>query len=103
MEMVRNRTIAKVFRHLSLMEEWGSGYHRVTTACNEHGYHIPEWLELGPVLRVIFVPHPLTTSTHAQSSAVNVPVNVPVNERQQWFLFLDCHVAALLAVTEVGA
>jgi predicted HTH transcriptional regulator len=31
--MVRNRTIAKVLRQLSLMEEWGSGYHRIMTAC----------------------------------------------------------------------
>ena len=52
--MVRNRTIAKVLRQLSLMEEWGSGYHRVMTACNEEGYPLPKWEEIGPVLRVTF-------------------------------------------------
>ena len=52
--MVRNRTIAKVLRQLSLMEEWGSGYHRVTTACKEDGHPIPNWFEIGPVLRVVY-------------------------------------------------
>jgi predicted HTH transcriptional regulator len=92
--MVRNRTIAKVLRQLSLMEEWGSGYHRITTACAEGGYPLPEWEEIGPVLRVTFAPHPQTTTlsaTQAQGGVpvnvpANVPVNVPVNERQQWFL-----------------
>lgn len=92
--MVRNHTIAKVFRQMSLMEEWGSGYHRVSSSCNEYGYPIPEWLEIGPVIRVIFTPHPSTTIDQTQSSAenvpinvpINVPANVPVNKRQQWFL-----------------
>jgi len=88
--MVRNRTIAKVLRQLSLMEEWGSGYNRVITACNEYGYPIPQWQEIGPALRVTFPPHPLTRTPHAQqakeSVPVNVPVNVPINKRQQWFL-----------------
>ena len=30
---VRNRVIARVFRELGLMEEWGSGYRRVMAAC----------------------------------------------------------------------
>jgi predicted HTH transcriptional regulator len=91
--MVRNRTIAKVLRHLSLMEEWGSGYNRIMTACTEDGYPLPEWEEIGPVLRVTFAPHPQTTTLSSTGKGdvpanvpVNVPVNVPLNERQQWFL-----------------
>lgn len=78
--MVRNHCIAKVLHRLSLMEEWGSGYRRVTAACKREGYPVPEWVEIGPVIRVIFPPHPLT------AIGSDVPVNVPVNKRQQWFL-----------------
>lgn len=83
---VRNRTIAKVLRQLSLMEEWGSGYHRIAAACNAHNYPIPEWKEIGSVIRVVFAPHPQTKGFHPLVPGENVPVNVPVNERQQWFL-----------------
>ena len=39
---VRNRVIARVFRELGLMEEWGSGYRRVLEACQKGGYPDPE-------------------------------------------------------------
>jgi len=73
---VRNRVIVRVFRELGLMEEWGSGYRRVLAACQDMGYPNPDWQELGSAFRVTF--YPLSES--------NVPVNVPVNKRQQWFL-----------------
>jgi predicted HTH transcriptional regulator len=31
------------------MEEWGTGYRRVTEACRVGGYPAPEWQELGSV------------------------------------------------------
>lgn len=79
---VRNRVIARVFRELGLMEEWGSGYRRVMAACQSGGYPAPDWRELGSAFRVTFYPHPEITAL----SETYVPVNVPVNERQQWFL-----------------
>ncbi len=83
-------SLAQALRQLSLMEEWGSGYHRIVTACNAHNYPIPEWQEIGSVIRVVFAPHPQTKDTHSldpgENVPVNVPVSVPVNERQQWFL-----------------
>ncbi|MCD4843382.1 MAG: DeoR family transcriptional regulator [Methanosarcinales archaeon] len=38
-------------------------------------------MELGSTFRVIFYSHPDTDYLDA-----NVPINVPVNERQQWFI-----------------
>ena len=35
---VRNKVIARVFRELNLMEEWGTGYRRITEACQTGGY-----------------------------------------------------------------
>ncbi len=54
---IRNKVIARVFRELHLMEEWGTGYRRITEACHSGGYQTPDWEELGTVIRVIFKPH----------------------------------------------
>ena len=55
---IRNRVIVRVLRELGLVEEWGTGYRRVIRACEEGGYPLPDWQELGWALRVIFRPHP---------------------------------------------
>ncbi len=57
---IRNKVIARVFRELYMMEEWGTGYKRITEACREGGYSIPVWEEVGTAIRVIFCPHPAT-------------------------------------------
>jgi len=55
---IRNRVIARVFRELKLIEQRGSGYQRISTACDTGGYPHPEWEEVGVTLRVTFYPHP---------------------------------------------
>jgi len=57
---VRNKVIARVFRELGLMEEWGTGYKRVVNACKVHRYAVPEWEEVGTTVRVTFRPNPVT-------------------------------------------
>ncbi len=59
---IRNRVIARVLRELELLEEWGTGYHRIMEDCRAGGYPAPEWEELGPVLRVVFRPHALVST-----------------------------------------
>lgn len=54
---IRNKVIARVFRELHLMEEWGTGYRRIIDSCQEGGYQIPTWEEIGMALRVSFKPH----------------------------------------------
>lgn len=54
---VRNKVIARVFRELRLMEEWGTGYRRISEACSAGGYQNPTWEELGTTIRVAFRPH----------------------------------------------
>lgn len=100
---IRNRVIVWVLRELGLVEEWGTGYRRVTQACEEGGYPPPVWQELGAALRVVFQPHPEAAEEERQRSGVpvsepvnaadvpvNVSINVPVNEmfneRQRWLL-----------------
>ena len=56
--MIRNRVIARSFKEIGLMEEWGSGYKRIVDFCKKNGYPVPEWQEIGPTLRVTLYPHP---------------------------------------------
>ncbi len=63
---IRNPVVARVLRELELMEEWGSGYRRITEDCDRGGYPHPEWVELGSVLRVVFQPHPEVAVLPAQ-------------------------------------
>lgn len=57
---VRNKVIARVFRELRFMEEWGTGYKRVAQVCHAGGYQMPIWEELGLTMRVSFRPHQAT-------------------------------------------
>jgi len=95
---IRNRVIVRVLRELGLVEEWGTGYRRVTQACEEGGYPPPTWQELGSALRVIFQPHPAAADEESELARVPVnetdetvneadeTVNETVNARQQWFI-----------------
>jgi ATP-dependent DNA helicase RecG len=53
---IRNKVIAKVFRELGYIEEWGSGYKRIVDECTQKGYPQPKWQELGTFIRVTFYP-----------------------------------------------
>jgi|GEM_PF-195529 len=103
---IRNPVIARVLRELNLMEKWGSGYKRIAEDCAGGGYSLPEWVELGAVMRVVFRPHPEVVAANSPTDVplnvpanvpdvpanvpanvpLNVPANVPVNVRQRWFL-----------------
>ena len=49
---VRNRVIARVFKELGLIEQWGTGVQRMIAACAGAGLPAPEFAELGFRFRV---------------------------------------------------
>jgi len=49
---VRNRVIARVFKELGLVEQWGTGVQRMVAACAGAGLPAPEFAELGFRFRV---------------------------------------------------
>jgi predicted HTH transcriptional regulator len=49
---LRNRVIGRVFHALGLIEQWGSGIQRMTTACREAGLPAPVFEELATRFRV---------------------------------------------------
>ncbi|MCH9625265.1 MAG: hypothetical protein S4CHLAM123_04360 [Chlamydiales bacterium] len=57
---IRNKVIARVFRELNIIEEWGTGYRRINETCRAESYPIPVWQEHGASLRVILKPHGAT-------------------------------------------
>jgi ATP-dependent DNA helicase RecG len=93
---IRNRVIVRVLRELGLVEEWGTGYRRVTLDCEAGGYPPPMWQELGVALRVVFQPHPDASGAgpdvihvpgdETVNDAVNEATNEAVSARQQWFI-----------------
>ncbi len=49
---LRNRVIGRAFRELGLIEQWGSGLGRITSACTNAGLAAPRFEELGTNFRV---------------------------------------------------
>jgi len=56
---LRNRVIGRVFNSLGLIEQWGSGIQRMTTACREAGLPPPGLEEIGTRFRVTLWTQPL--------------------------------------------
>lgn len=50
---IRNRVIARVFRELDLIEQWGSGFRRILKDAEDLGLPQPEIIEIG--MRVRFI------------------------------------------------
>ena len=65
---LRNRVIGRVFHELGLIEQWGSGIQRMTTACREAG--LPD-----PVLEEIAVRFRVTVPTTPTSKPAFDPVD----------------------------
>ena len=81
-----------------------SGYRRMREDCEKLGHPLPDWHEVGPVIRAAFPPHPETVipADDWGHDTGNVPVNVPdeapqgirlsrhewlsLNRRQRWVL-----------------
>lgn len=54
--MPRNLVIARIFQKLGWVEQFGTGYLRITNACEKHNYPLPEWKEVGPYTDIVFRP-----------------------------------------------
>jgi len=77
---VRNKVIARVFRELNIIEEWGTGYRRIKEACQVADYPIPNWQELGASLRVILNPH---LATQEKLESTQPPLQSELTVRQE--------------------
>lgn len=95
---VRNKVIARVFRELQLMEEWGTGYKRVVNACQKGGYAIPDWSEIGTTVRVTFQPNPATQEEPERKKQAEPEELLP---RQQEILDIFRQQGKMLSAKEI--
>jgi predicted HTH transcriptional regulator len=80
---IRNRVIARVFRELDLIEQWGSGVRRMFKEADELGLPKPEIIEIG--MRVRFIVHlakllvlPPETEPGRNQVGVQLPTQLPI-------------------------
>lgn len=52
--VLRNRVIGRVFKELGLIDQWGSGVHRMLGECRRLGLPEPSFHEMGNHFRVVF-------------------------------------------------
>ncbi|MDR0781523.1 MAG: putative DNA binding domain-containing protein [Pseudomonadales bacterium] len=50
---LRNHVIARAFKELRLIEQWGSGIQKMLLACSDAGLRAPQFIEIGLRFRVI--------------------------------------------------
>ena len=106
---IRNRVIARVFKELGYIEQWGSGIARIKSACKAQGLSEPRIRETGDFVDVeFFRPTPGTTVKVPDSAGYNriVPNTVTQQERDiltylhQHTQITTLEAATLLAVKE---
>jgi ATP-dependent DNA helicase RecG len=51
---VRNKVLARFFKEIRFIEQWGTGIARMTKACLDHGLKPPKFQETGLFFKVIF-------------------------------------------------
>lgn len=81
---IRNKVIARVFRELNLMEEWGTGFKRIKYVCDQENYPLPNWEEVGSVVRVSLGSHDASlTITRKSKTKINFAEKLELTTRQE--------------------
>lgn len=64
---IRNHVIARVFRELNLIEQWGSGISRIYSEAKKQHLPEPEIIEIGMRIRfIIYLEQPITIESHSE-------------------------------------
>lgn len=50
---IRNKVIARFFKEIRFIEEWGTGISRIIKSCTEAGLQEPEFIETGMFFKVV--------------------------------------------------
>ena len=76
---LRNRVIARVFRELDLIEQWGSGIRRIFEEAQQLGLPEPQMVEIGMRVRfIVFLKEAVSVTTPEVTTEVNAEVNAEV-------------------------
>jgi predicted HTH transcriptional regulator len=75
---IRNHVIARVFRELDLIEQWGSGVRRMFREAEALGLPQPEIIEVGMRLRfIVYLAEPLILSPKNEQGRDQVSTQLP--------------------------
>lgn len=78
--VARNPILAKVFRLMNLMEEWGSGFRRINQECENAKINLPKFQENELDCSIFFErKNDNKISEEEKSSVKNDPINDPIN------------------------
>jgi predicted HTH transcriptional regulator len=84
---IRNRVIARVFRELDLIEQWGSGFRRILKDAEELGLPQPEIIEIGMRVRfIVYLAESIAVPTEShltKNEADNQPTQSPTQSPTQ--------------------
>lgn len=86
---IRNPVIARVFRELNLIEQWGSGVRRIFKEAKEQGLPAPEIIEIGMRVRFI-VPLPVPVPVPKQSEQGEAQVGAQVEAQVDLDILRAC-------------
>jgi predicted HTH transcriptional regulator len=71
---IRNRVIARVFRELDLIEQWGSGFRRILKDAEELGLPQPDIIEIGMRVRfIVYLADSIAVSTEGHVGKEETP------------------------------
>lgn len=71
---IRNRVIARVFRELDLIEQWGSGFRRILKDAEELGLPQPEIIEIGMRVRfIVYLAESIEVPTESHAGKEETP------------------------------
>jgi ATP-dependent DNA helicase RecG len=98
---IRNRTLARTFEKIGIVEGWGSGLKRIIGMCESCGVEPPQFIEIGDMLRVNFYrpsykkigDKPATTTQIGDKSAINASIGdkSAITEKEQIIAYLRLH------------
>jgi predicted HTH transcriptional regulator len=75
---IRNHVIARVFRELDLIEQWGSGVRRMFKEAEVLGLPQPEIIEVGMRVRfIVYLAESLVLPSEIRTSKEQVPTQLP--------------------------
>ncbi|MCK5913866.1 MAG: putative DNA binding domain-containing protein [Desulfuromusa sp.] len=99
---IRNHVIARMFRELNLIEQWGSGVRRIFREAEEQGLPVPEIVEVGMRMRFIVpLAEPLTVQANTEQER---PESRPESELESRLeLKLESRLAAKVIILLHGA
>ena len=81
---IRNRVIARVFRELDLIEQWGSGFRRILKDAEELGLPQPEIIEIGMRVRfTVYLAESIAVPTESYLAKDQAGVQSPTQSPTQ--------------------